>query len=242
MTRVEQGILINTQHLNNVLNDIPEEISFKDQILALGYNDIEEFFEEKAIYEMQNILKGKTSIVRMDSLVPILYEAIQKKQYGIISIYTDETCVCHGNNTAKPLNEEYCKEHNIPIYPYNSFGGNIIATKEDYGVVFLLPSSIDVSEKLIIDKISKILNKYFNDVSIEGNDILIDNKKVVGSGSFGNNEIFFMMFYFSMSNKGDLIYNICGMPLTNKMPGYIDTKILSSEQLIKELLSWLQGL
>jgi hypothetical protein len=30
MTKVEQGILINTQHLNNVLNDIPEEISFKD--------------------------------------------------------------------------------------------------------------------------------------------------------------------------------------------------------------------
>jgi len=48
MTRVEQGILINNQHLENVLNNLPEEISFKDRILSLGYNDIEEFFEELA--------------------------------------------------------------------------------------------------------------------------------------------------------------------------------------------------
>ena len=46
MTKVEQGILINTQHLNNIVNNIPEEVSFIDQILNLGYKDLEEFFEE----------------------------------------------------------------------------------------------------------------------------------------------------------------------------------------------------
>jgi hypothetical protein len=30
--------------------------------------------------------------------------------------------------------------------------------------------------------------------------------------------------------------------MTNKTPGHIDANILPTEQLVKELLSWLQGL
>ena len=102
MTKVEQGILINTQHLNNVLNDVPEKISFKDQILALGYNSIEEFFEEKTIYEMQNILfNGSEKTVHMSNLVSAIMNMIQSKEYGIINIYTYNTCVCHGYNEKK---------------------------------------------------------------------------------------------------------------------------------------------
>lgn len=242
MTRVEQGIIVNSQHQYNVLNNIPEEVSFRDQILALGYKDIEEFFEEKTIYDMQKMLKNNISSVRMDNLVPVLMDAINNQKYGIISIYTDTTCVCHGQNTAKQLNKEYCAQNNIPIYPYNSFGGNIVATKEDYGIAILLPSNIDMSNVLLIENVKNMLSKYFENVSIEGNDILINDKKVVGSGSFGNDKIFVMLFYFSMSDKGDLIYNICGEPVTNKTPGYINTNILPSETLKGELSLWLQGL
>lgn len=242
MTRVEQGILINNQHLENVLNNLPEEISFKDQILALGYNNIEEFFEEKAIYEMRNVLSNSdTQTVHMKDLVPALIGAVQNKKYGIINIYTDSTCVCHGNNEQKQLNEEYCERNNIPIYPYNSFGGNIVATKEDYGIAFFIPTSIDISIQLVLTNVASILKKYFSNVTIEGNDILIDNKKVVGSGSFGNDDILCILFYFSMSNKGELIFNICGEPITNKTPGYINSDILSREQLITEVSAWLLG-
>lgn len=243
MTKVEQGILINTQHQSNVINNIPEEISFIDQIINLGYKDLEEFFNDKAIYEMQQVLKGKLFSTQMENLIPTLGNLIQTDQYGLLSIYTDKTCVCHGDNAAKPLNIEYCEENNIPIYPYNSFGGNIVATKEDYGLVIILPSFIDVSQQLILNKFIEILKKYFNnEFIVKDNDILMDNKKIIGSGNFGNDEIFLMLFYFSMSDKGQLISNICGEPMTNKMPGHIDAVVLPTEQLVKELLSWLQGL
>lgn len=242
MTKVEQGILINSQHLYNVLNDIPEEISFKDQILELGYNNIEEFFEEKAVCEMQNALKGNLYSVSMPQLLPVLHNLIQNQQYGIVSIYTEETCVCHGTNDAKYLNEEYCLENNIPIYPYESFGGNIVATPGDYGVVFILPATIDISSKYILEQIAKMLSNYFEDIEIKDNDILIEGKKVVGSGNFGNENIFVMLIYFSMSDKGDLIANICGEPASHKLPGYINTEIISTEELREELLKWLQGL
>jgi len=243
MTRVEQGIEINARHLFNVMHDITEEVSFRDQILALGYEDIEDFFKEKTIFEMQKNLKnGKLYTVKMPNLVNILNILVQKKQNGIVSIYTDTTCVCHGQNTQKQLNTDYCEKNNIPIYPYNSFGGNIVATAEDYGMVFLIPSEINMSESFVLEKVARILTKYFNNVNIEGNDILINNKKVIGSGSLIVNDMFLMLFYFSMEDKGDLIVNICGEPTSGKAPGHIDSQILPLETLKEELLSWLQGL
>lgn len=243
MTKVEQGILINSQHLYNILNDIPEEISFKDQILALGYKDIEEFFEEKTIFDMQQILKdGILTTVEMPNLLDILADYILNSKNGIVSIYTNQLCVCHGENNHKYLNIKYCNQNNIPIYSYNSFGGNIVASPEDYGMVFLVPSSLDISEALILEKVATILLKYFDDVSIEGNDILINHKKVIGSGSSIVHNTFLMLFYFSMDDKGELINNICGDPDTGKTPGYIDPQILPLQILKEELLSWLQGL
>lgn len=240
MTRIEKGIEINEKHMYHVLNDIPEEVSFADQILALGYQNLEEFFEEKAVKEMQDILKGTETSTHMMDLLFNLSIYIKRRNPGIISIYTDETCVCHGNNTEKILNKNYCIEHNIPIYPYDSFGGNIVATKEDYGIAILIPTSIDVSFNLVTEKIINLLKQYYEDVQMQGNDILINGKKVIGSGVFGDQELTVMLFYFSMSDKGELISAICGEPVSDKTPGYID--IITGEQVRKELLSWLQGL
>ncbi len=242
MTKIEQGILINSQHLYNVLNNIPEETSFKDQILALGYETIEDFFEEKTIYEMQQILKDQIIPVAMKDIPTQMWYYANEIHYGILSVYTNETCICRGDDETKPFNEEYCKANNIPIYPYYSFGGNIVATKEDFGIVVLLPTNIDISPLLILNGVANILKKYFENVEVYGNDILIGGKKVIGSMSFGNEEIFVMAVYFCASDKGDLIEKICGEPITDKTPGYINTEILSTDQLRNEVLLWLQGL
>ena len=242
MSKVEQGIAINNQHIYNVENDIKEEVSFIDQIKALGYADLEEFFNDKIEYEMQQVLKGQVYSVEPKNAMPTLRKLIQNQQYGIVSVYTNETCVHHGQDPNKTLNEEYCAEHNIPIYPYDSFGGNIVATVGDYSVALILPLTIDISAGFVLEKTKDILQKYFEDVQIQDNDILINNKKVAGATSFGTDRFFFLIYHFSMSEKTDLIYSICGAPTTNKQPGYIDTTVLSTEKLMEEFLSWLQGL
>lgn len=240
MTKVEQGIEINSQHLYNVLNDIPEEVSFRDQIIELGYDTIEQFFEEKAAYEMQEVLTENVSSVSMPQLIPFLQAMITQEQFGVVFIYTDGICVCSGQNEEKILNREYCEQNNIPIYPYDSFGGSIVADKDDFGLAILLPEFIDISAPMFLHKIVEILSKYFENVTIQGNDILINNKKVIGSGSFGNDQVFIMLLYFSMSDKGVLIENICGQPTTGKEPGYIDPEVVSAKKLQGEVLLWLQ--
>ena len=242
MSKVEQGIEINNQHIYNVEHDIEEEISFIDQIKALGYNDLEEFFNDKTEYEMQQVLRGQVYSVEPKDAMPTLRSLVYNNKYGIVSVYTNETCVHHGQDPSKTLNVKYCEEHNIPIYPYDSFGGNIVATKDDYSVALLLPLTVDISAGFVLDKTKQILLKYFNNVEIQDNDILINGKKVAGATSFGTEDFFFLIYHFSMSDKEELITAICGAPTSGKQPGYIDTTILSTKQLMEDFLSWLQGL
>ena len=242
MSRVEQGIALNNQHIYNVEHNVAEPVSFIDQIKGLGYESLEEFFNEKIEYEMQQILKGKIYKVAPKDAMPTLRRLVQSREYGVVSVYTTETCVHHGQDTSKYLNREYCEAHNIPIYPYDSFGGNIVATQGDYSVALLLPITTDISAGFVLEKKKQILLGYFDNVEIQDNDILINGKKVAGATSFGTESYFFLIYHFSMSEKEELITNICGAPTTGKHPGYIDTTILSTEQLMEDFLSWLQGL
>lgn len=242
MSRVEQGIAINEQHIYNVEHNIEEQISFIDQMKEIGYINLEEFFTEKVEHDMQEVLYGKVYSVEPKDAMPTLRNLIQNHEFGIVSVYTNETCVHHGGDPVKVLNVAYCEQNNIPIYPYDSFGGSIVATEGDYSVALLLPLEVDASAAFVLSKTKAILDKYFDSVEIQGNDIMIDNKKVAGGTSFGTEDFFFFIYHFSMSEKAELIRAICGDPVSNKVPGCIDRTVLPTEQLMEEFLSWLQGL
>lgn len=238
MNKIEQGIEINNQHIYNVINQIPEEISFYEQIVNLGFKDLEDFFEQKKEYEMQQFLKGKVFVTNpIDGL-----QLIQNKNFGIISVDDNYTFVYKGNNK-KEINMEYCQQNNIPVYNYGTFGGAVVVSPGDYNIGVILPSTIEVNSNFFLNNIALILKKYFENVKVDNNDILIDNKKVLGSANFGNEEYFFFVAQISFSDKTELIQSICGdIDENGKQPGYINPNILSSNQLKEELLIWLQGL
>ena len=238
MNKIEQGIEINNQHIYNVINQIPEEISFNEQIINLGFEDLEDFFEQKKEYEMQQFLKGKVFVTNpIDGL-----QLIQNKNFGIISVDDNYTFVYKGNNK-KEINMEYCQQNNIPVYNYGTFGGAVVVSPGDYNIGVILPPTIEVNSNFFLNNIALILKKYFENVKVDNNDILIDNKKVLGSANFGNEEYFFFVAQISFSDKTELIQSICGdIDENGKQPGYINPNILSSNQLKEELLIWLQGL
>ena len=238
MNKIEQGIEINNQHIYNVINQIPEEISFYEQIVNLGFKDLEDFFEQKKEYEMQQFLKGKVFVTNpIDGL-----QLIQNKNFGIISVDDNYTFVYKGNNK-KEINMEYCQQNNIPVYNYGTFGGAVVVSPGDYNIGVILPPTIEVNSNFFLNNIALILKKYFENVKVDNNDILIDNKKVLGSANFGNEEYFFFVAQISFSDKTELIQSICGdIDENGKQPGYINPNILSSNQLKEELLIWLQGL
>ena len=171
MNKIEQGIEINNQHIYNVINQIPEEISFYEQIVNLGFKDLEDFFEQKKEYEMQQFLKGKVFVTNpIDGL-----QLIQNKNFGIISVDDNYTFVYKGNNK-KEINMEYCQQNNIPVYNYGTFGGAVVVSPGDYNIGVILPPTIEVNSNFFLNNIALILKKYFENVKVDNNDILIDQK------------------------------------------------------------------
>lgn len=238
MNKIEQGIKLNQEHINKRLAGIEEEISFADQIIGLGFKDLNDFFEQKRIYEMQQFLKGKVFITTPKEGLQL----IQNKQFGIISVDNNTTFVYKGNNK-KEINMKYCEDNNIPVYNYGTFGGAVVVSPGDYNIGVVLPLIIDLDSTFFLNNIASILEKYFLNVKVDNNDILIDNKKVLGSAAFGNKDFFFFVAQISFSDKIELIQNICGeIDKNGKQPGYIDPTILPAQILKEELLAWLQGL
>ena len=217
-------------------------VEFYNSIMSFGFESLEDYYSEKKYFNMTKKLKGNVIETDPSRAMLKLRMLYRDGLYGIVSVDTDKTCVHAGNGKDSNLDEEYCQENDIDIYRYDSYGGNIVATKGDYSIGFILPREIGIESAEILDGFAQILSKYLTDISIQGNDILYQDKKVCGTTNFQDNRVFYFIAHFSCSHKGDLIEKICGEPQTGKVPGYIPSALLPVETLKREVLEWLQGL
>ena len=68
-------------------------------------------------------------------------------------------------------------------------------------------------------------------------DILINGEKVIGGAMIEYNGLLIVVFQINFVNKREDIINICG--ITPKIPGCIDSSVVTAEQIKNEFLSWL---
>ena len=80
--------------------------------------------------------------------------------------------------------------------------------------------------------------KYFNDVFISGNDILINGMKVLGSMNRRVNGMYIFACQVSYANHLDLINKLCSKS-SDKIPGFINKNQMPREVLKNEVLTWL---
>lgn len=241
---IEKGIEVNDRHIQNVINNIDEDVPFVNQIIDLGFESLEDFFNKKTIYEMQNALNGKAVETPPKDAIPMLEDMLENKQVGLVYVINKTgTCVHAGvGGKETHLNEEYCNQNGIPIYPYSLYGGNIVSTLGDFDIGMIVQDDIEITCGFMLNNFKEILSSYFDDMDVQGNDLLIDNKKAIGTACLCADGYIFFIAHFSMSAKPELIENICGVPLTGKEVGCIDTDVLSVDELSEKVLSWLQGL
>jgi hypothetical protein len=75
-------------------------------------------------------------------------------------------------------------------------------------------------------------------VRLDNNDIMMDDKKIIGGASTVVNNMRVVVFQVNFVDKLSDIQAICG--ITNKVPGYIDSSIISAVEFKNEFLSWLR--
>lgn len=234
-----QGIKIQEKYLHDIEENGESNIVFADAIKDLGFSSLDDFFSQKALYQLRTSFRNQHYTTTPAQIMNLSRECIQNKQCAVIDADVENNCVHIGFGKDTVINTEYCKQHNIEVYPYDGYGGAIVSGTGDYNLTLIFSDNIDIDTSVILKQIQRILSKYFDDVIVDSNDILIDGKKVMGATYAHANNMVFLGVAFAFVYQPDIVTAICGTPKTGKEIGCINPEILSRDQFKKELLSWL---
>ena len=233
------GIELYQSYINDIQKHGCSDIVFANRIYNLGFHTLEDFFSQKALYQLRTSFRNQHYTTTPAQIMNLSRECIQNKRCAVIDADVENNCVHIGFGKDTVINTEYCKQHNIEVYPYDGYGGAIVSGAGDYNLTLIFSDNIDIDTSVILKQIQRILSKYFDDVIVDSNDILIDGKKVMGATYAHANNMVFLGVAFAFVYQPDIVTAICGTPKTGKEIGCINPEILSRQQFKKELLSWL---
>ena len=231
MGDIVKGMSIEEQYLNDRINGM--DYSLENKIKEVGFDSLEDYFDAKRLYKIQNC-NIKLTTCDVENTVSVAWDLALKQQPSLLVVSSDKKFVYHGN---EELNRNYCQENNIPIYEVGHFGGSIVGDAGDVSIDIIVPLDIDINSEWVLKKMLSIFNKYHYNATIDNNDILIDNKKVLGSASIATDNMFAFISHISFTDHSGYIQNICEIN-ANKEPGFI-TPPLTREILINEVKLWL---
>lgn len=167
-----------------------------------------------------------TSIENGESAV---YIATTDKPYAYIS----------DNFTNYELLEENGLSGYTMHYSAADNGGTIIVGKDDLALFAACPFSEDYLSERIDNTIVSFLSEKYDNVKLDGNDILIDGKKVVGTAGNGFNGMMMHMFLASFEDHSVLIDKICPSR-HGKIPSHIDRELVDRDDLKNKILECLK--
>lgn len=212
-----------------------EPYHWADAVKEYGFNSLKEYFDAKRDYKFSQ-LKFEVVETTPEKAISNVLKAISNKKTSLLFAVTDKDLVWNGNNGQ--YNAEYCTECGIPVYPLYTGGGTIVSTPGDLNIGIAFPSTMNINANYILDGFAKIFRKYTNKlVEVSGNDVLVGGLKVLGSSTYHDNGMFMFITPVSMSDKSELICQIC-LKHSTKQPGYID--FMTSGQLREEVEVWLK--
>ena len=210
-----------------------EPYHFVDAVREFGFEGIEEFFDAKRDYEFSQLNFDIIDTTPERAIADVL-NCIEKKKTAMLFTVTDKTLVWNGNNSE--FNESYCEECGIPIYPLYTGGGTIVSTPGDLNIGICYPEKSDLDSSYILNRFAESFKKYTKKtVTVQGNDVLVDGIKVLGSSAYRQNGMFVFITPVSLSEKTELISEIC-LKHSTKQPGHID--FMDAEMLRGEVMGW----
>lgn len=172
-----------------------------------------------------------------DSIVPSLeYMETHRIKQACCVVPIENLSVNYGNS--EDINKEYCDINNIPYFYIDRVGGTIVLFQGNVvgDAIYAIESADIVSD--FIKEFTAYLTGFGLSSNFDGNDILVDNKKIVG---LVYKPIIKNYYYFgvSISINADinLIKNICTKPM-KKIPGALSDYGITTDEVMEFVLDW----
>lgn len=221
------------KYIKDRLNGINTSLS--EHLSSYGYADLTEYFIDKRDF-LFNQWIPEVIYIDVKTLTTELEKAVREEKYGIYISTSNGLYAFHGTDI---IDYELCENLGINIAELYHQGGTIIGSNADLGIEIVAPLDIGLDSNYILNKFYEIISKYVDNVVIDGNDILVDGKKVMGSMRRNVGKVFVWAAQISFADYSDIIAQVCNKQ-SNKKPSYIDSEKLSRNQLEEEVLAWLQ--
>ena len=233
MADIRKAIEKEKEYISNIINNI-DTPALIDLLKEYGFNSLDDYFTAKKEYKFLNCGMKIKEINTGDGIETIMNLLINKSPTLLFN-ENNETFVYR---VTDEMNDEYCINNNIPVYDIYADGGTIVVKNGDLSIAIIIPDDIEINNEYILNGIKNILLKYFENVEVDNNDIMINNKKCIGTAHINKNGMIAFVASCSFSDKTELIRNICIAP-SSKIAGYIDCNSLSRDKLKEELSLWL---
>ena len=196
-----------------------------------GYNNLEDYNNDKKLFQLSQL-----NFTEVHTTSNVAFETIRNiliAEDPVLLFEKHETpFIYHGD---EDYNIEGARASNITVYEGGYAGGTIVGDVGDLSIGIFLPIEIDLNSKFFLNKIAEILNKYNTPAVVDNNDIMVNNRKIIGTSTLSTDNYFGFVAYVSFSDKTELIKQVCGNNL--KQPGFLIN--ITVEELEEELRQWL---
>lgn len=211
------------------------DTNLSDRLSAYGYYNLKDYFTDKKEY-LFNQWKPEVFPIAIEDLTTELESAVQNGKYGIYISVAKGLYAFHGNDD---IDYQQCKRDGVYVAELYHRGGTIIGNEEDFGIEIVAPMFIGLDVNRIIGKFYEIINRYEDNVAIDGNDILVNDEKVLGSMTRNVGNVFVWAAQVSFGDHSDVIDKVC-KKRSKKKPGRLHHEKLTKDVLQREVLKWLQ--
>lgn len=228
---IEKAIAAEQTYLQKRLNG--EDVAL--DLSEYGYDSLDTYFTDKKEYQLKHC-GMELHEPPMSTVMSEFVEAVKQRKPSIWMPIADSVFVWHGDDA---IDEALCEELGVEIYQMPNFiGGNIVSGPSDFSMTVCIPADIDITTEYMLDRLKEIMDKYVDGVTIDGNDFLLNGRKVMGVMNLRVNGMYLFACHISYADHTEYINQICGKKST-KIPGYIDSSLLPKQTLKNEVLAWL---
>ena len=225
------------EYIYDKVNNNDVELNIYDYLAEAGYTDLEEYRRDAKDYwvKSQNYVVVEEPVINADVPVPYLTNQTPAFLYTINCAY---------NYAFIPISyTNYNLLEDFGYTPvklgYENSNGPILSSNGDLRIYLILKKNehIEITYHYFLIKLKEYFDRYFDNVEISNNDILINGEKVLGGAMIEYNGLLIVVFQINFVDKREDIINICG--ITPKIPGCVDSSVVTAEQIKNEFLSWL---
>lgn len=139
------------------------------------------------------------------------------------------------------VHKDFCKKNNIPTFYINRDGGAIVLFPGNIAIDAVYTTTSYQIEFDFLSAFKHFLKDKGIEAVIDGNDLMVDDKKIIGTIGQVLPEPFLGLTYIgisiSINSDADLINKICTKPMV-KIPGALSNYGITTEEVMDWVLEW----